>query len=187
MGELSPVFFKDLNINEDDYKSMAVSRMDYDLIAYNIGNRLHFMKNEEKIYFKVDIQEKIKNFFQLKKHIICICSEENIFFYKLIKLESYIIPFFVLVPQIGNIIQVYGFIYNALYIINDNNIYKLKPNNCYPNSNYDFSLEIENFIKLQIERENFSCIPICNLINRSPDNFLILKDNYINNNERDND
>ena len=178
VGELSPVFFKDLNVNENEFQSMFVSRMDYDLIAYNIGNKLYFMKNDEKIYYKVDVQEKIKNFFQLKKHIICICSEENIYFYKLIKLEPYIIPFFVLMPQISNIIQVYGCIYNALYIINYNYIYKLKQKNCCPNSDYDFALEIENFIK--IERENFECRPKYKFRNRYPDNILNLNDNYIN-------
>lgn len=110
--------------------------MDYDLLAYNIGNILYFMKNEEKICFKVDIKKKIKNYYQLKQHIVCIYSGKDFYFYKLINLEPYIIPFSVLISnRISDAIQIYECIFSDLYIIDkNNNIYKFKQSNSKPNS-----------------------------------------------------
>jgi len=148
IGELTPVFFKDLNIDNTD--SMIILRMDYDLIAYNIGKILYFMKEEEKVYFKIEVQDEIKYFFQLKDHIVCISSEENLFFCKLIKIEPYIISCSVLMPDINNITQVYGSVYKSLFIIDDEEyIYKLIPKNDGPNSDFDFSLQIENMVKIK--------------------------------------
>jgi hypothetical protein len=148
IGELTPVFFKDLNVDNND--SMIVLRMDYDLIAYNIGKILYFMKEEEKVYFKIEVQDEIKYFFQLKDHIVCISSEENLFFCKLIKIEPYIVSCSVLMPDINNITQVYGSVYKSLFIIDDEEyIYKLIPKNDGPNSDFDFSLQIENMVKIK--------------------------------------
>ena len=148
IGELTPVFFKDLNIDNND--SMIVLRMDYDLIAYNIGKILYFMKEEEKVYFNIEVQDEIKYFFQLKDHIVCICSEENLFFCKLMKIEPYIVSCSVLMPDINNITQVYGSVYKSLFIIDDEEyIYKLIPKNDGPNSDFDFSLQIENMVKIK--------------------------------------
>ena len=148
IGELTPVFFKDLNIDNND--SMIVLRMDYDLIAYNIGKILYFMKEEEKVYFKIEVQDEIKYFFQLKDHIVCISSEENLFFCKLIKIEPYIVSCSVLMPDINNVTQVYGSVYKSLFIIDDEEyIYKLIPKNDGPNSDFDFSLQIENSVKIK--------------------------------------
>ena len=148
IGELTPVFFKDLNIDNND--SMIVLRMDYDLIAYNIGKILYFMKEEEKVYFNIEVQDEIKYFFQLKDHIVCICSEENLFFCKLIKIEPYIVSCSVLMPDINNITQVYGSVYKSLFIIDDEEyIYKLIPKNDGPNSGFDFSLQTENTVKIK--------------------------------------
>jgi hypothetical protein len=148
IGELTPVFFKDLNIDNND--SMIVLRMDYDLIAYNIGKILYFMKEEEKVYFNIEVQDEIKYFFQLKDHIVCICSEENLFFCKLMKIEPYIVSCSVLMPDINNITQVYGSVYKSLFIIDDEEyIYKLIPKNDGPNSGFDFSLQIENMVKIK--------------------------------------
>lgn len=148
IGELTPVFFKDLNIDNND--SMIVLRMDYDLIAYNIGKILYFMKEEEKVYFKIEVQDEIKYFFQLKDHIVCISSEENLFFCKLIKIEPYIVSCSVLMPDINNVTQVYGSVYKSLFIIDDEEyIYKLIPKNDSSNSDFDFSLQIENNVKIK--------------------------------------
>ena len=140
---------------------MKVLRMDYDLIAYNIDKILYFMKNEEKVFFKVKIMEKIKHFFQLKKHIVVIVSEENIYFYKLMQLEPYIVPINVFIPKIekNNIVQIYGNIYQNLYILkNDKYIYKLvqKKENI---PNYDICLKIEYSIQIKDNLIN-NIIPI---------------------------
>jgi len=66
VGELALVFFKDLKISDDECNSMKISRMDFDLIAYNIGNILYFMKNEE-IHFKDVFKKKNKKLFSIKK------------------------------------------------------------------------------------------------------------------------
>jgi hypothetical protein len=184
VGELTPVFFKDLNLNKDECNSMVISRMDFDLIAYNIGNILYFMKNEEKIYFKIDIKEKIKNYFQLKKHIVCIYSGNDFYFYKLIKLNPYIIQFSVQMPNISNAIQVYGCIYNDLYIINDKNyIYKIKQNKNELNSKCELSLDIDKSLSLKSNnksREN-------NNKNKDDNSdILTLNNNRINNDNNDN-
>ena len=142
VGELTPLFFKDLNI--ENYESMIVLRMDYDLIAYNLEEILYFMKDEEEVYFKVSIPEKIINFGQLKEHIVGICSDENIYFYKLLKLEPYIVKLNVSIPYIENVFQVYGNIYDTIYALNNENIYKIinKKNKKEINTEYDFNLEI---------------------------------------------
>lgn len=155
IGELTPVFFKDLNIDNND--SMIVLRMDYDLIAYNIGKILYFMKDEEKVYFKIEVQDEIKYFFQLKDHIVCICSEENLYFCKLIKIEPYIVSCSVLMPDINKVTQIYGSVYKSLYIIDDEEyIYKLIPKNDGPNSGFDFSLQIENKVKIREANDIFN-------------------------------
>ena len=148
IGDLTPVFFKDLNIEND--KFMNVIRMDYDFIAYNIEKMLYFMKNEENIYFKVEVQDKIKYFFQLKEHIICICCENNVYFYKLMNIKPYIIPVYVFLPKINNIVQVYGNIYQDLFILNEElNLYELiiqiKDNKF---QNYDIYLQIIKYVNI---------------------------------------
>ena len=175
VGELTPVFFKELYTDYDEINSMIISRMDYDLIAYNIGNILYFMKNEGKIFFNVDIKEKIKKYFQLKKHIVCIYSGKNFYFYKLIKLEPYIIPFSVFILSLSNVIQVYGCIYNDLYIINNKGyLIKFNQNKSKPNSKYEISLDMTKFLNLRVEQNN-------NKKNKDSD-ILTLNDNHINNN-----
>ena len=155
IGNLYPVFFKDLNIahlnyNDNDNQSMAIKRMDYDFIAYNIEKGLYFMKDEEKIYFKVDIEDNINNFFQLKEHIIAICSTNNIFFYKIMKIQPYLVPFSISIPtKIKNIVQIYGNIYQNLYIIDiHKNLYNLFLNKKKPLKNGFSPLEIKSNINL---------------------------------------
>jgi len=193
VSKLSPVLFKDLKLKKEVYTSLIISRMDYDLIAYNIGNILYFMKNEEKIFFKVDIKKKINNYYQLKQHIICIYSGKDFYFYKLINLEPYIISFSVLMPNsINNVIQVYGCIFTELYIIDkNNNIYKLKQIKSKPNSKYNLSLEIEKKVKLKshkkdtknnniliLNKNKSNDIKLC-VIKGIGNNFLVMRENNL--------
>ena len=152
VGELTPLFFKDLNT--DKYESMIILRMDYNLIGYNIGETLYFMKDEEEVYFKVSISEEIIHFCQLKEHIVGVCSKENIYFYKLLKLEPYIVQINVLIPPLKNIFQIYGNIYDNLYALNCDNIYKLviKKEKKEVNSEFDFILEIECSTVINMEK-----------------------------------
>ena len=179
---LKPVFFKYLNIGTNAL--MKVLRMDYDLIAYNIDKILYFMKNEEKVFFKVKIAEKIKFFFQLKKHIVAIVSTENIYFYKLMELEPYIVPINVFIPQIdiNNIIQIYGNIYQNLYILNiEKYIYKLvQQKEIIPN--YDICLKTEYSIQI---KDNIN--PNFNINNFNiNDSYGISADNNSENNSENN-
>jgi hypothetical protein len=53
-------------------------------------------------------------------------------------------------PDINNVTQVYGSVYKSLFIIDDEEyIYKLIPKNDGPNSDFDFSLQIENSVKIK--------------------------------------
>ena len=163
IGNLYPVFFKNLNIdhlndndndNNNNNQSMTVKRMDYDFIAYNIEKGLYFMKDEEKIYFKVDIEDNINNFFQLKEHIIAICSINNIFFYKIMKIQPYLVPISISKPtKIKNIVQIYGNIYQNSYIIDIHaNLYNLFLNKKKPLKNGFIPLEIKSNINLNNEK-----------------------------------
>lgn len=119
IGELTPIFFKYLNF-EENYPEFKVLRMDYNFIAYNIGKMLYFMKNEEKVYFFVKLNEIITDYYQLKDHTVAICSKDNIYFYKLMQIEPYIAEIKVNFPEIDNISQLYGSIYDNLYVLTKN-------------------------------------------------------------------
>ncbi len=112
-----PVFFKYLNIEKGSKEKIKVLRMDYDLIAYSIGKMLYFMKNEEKVYFHIKINEKIENFYQLKDHIVTVLSKDNAYFYKLLKIKPYIVEINCNLPNRKNILQIYGSINDKLYIL----------------------------------------------------------------------
>ena len=183
IGELTPVFFKYLNF-EENYPQFKVLRMDYNFIAYNIGKMLYFMKNEEKVYFFVKLDEIITNYYQLKDHTIAICSKDNIYFYKLIQIDPYIIEIKVNFPKIDNISQLYGSIYDNLYVLTKSLfIHKLiheKINE--KNNKFDIFMKIE-FSKFAISniciKDSFSLYKDSFNNSYSNPNFII-KDNIIN-------
>ena len=137
----------------------------------------------KKYILRMFLKRKIKNYFQLKKHVVCIYSENNFYFYKLIKLEPYIIQFSVQIPSINNAIQIYGCIYNDLYIItNKGYIYKLKQNKRKPNSIYELSLDIDKFVSIQSNNKKRTN----NNKNQNKNNdILTLNNNRINNDNID--
>ena len=201
IGELMPVFFKYLNIEKGSKEKIKVLRMDYDLIAYSIGKMLYFMKNEEKVYFHIKINEKIENFYQLKDHIVTVLSKDNAYFYKLLKIKPYIVEINCNLPNRKNILQIYGSINDKLYILT-NDLFiqilirkktKLKKNN------NDILLDLKSSIQFTEElnsqkaskniksSKNDSCSDNKDLNNNSNNqnndsNYNNLNDLYLNNN-----
>ena len=166
IGELTPIFFKYLNF-EENYPQFKVLRMDYNFIAYNIEKMLYFMKNEEKVYFFVKLNEIITDYYQLKDHTVAICSKDKIYFYKLMQIEPYIVEIKVYFPKIDNIYQLYGSIYDNLYVLTENlSVYKLIHEKINENNN-----KFDIFMSIKFSKK---------IIPKGKNSFLCNKDSFDN-------
>ena len=147
--------YKDLNYI--DGNDITFNKMDYDFIAYNIGNILYFMKDKEAINFCIKLEENIISYSQLKQHLIAICTKHKIYIYKLLNIEPYFIECTIKIPDVSKIKQIYGNLFENIFILTKKEIIKLNNNNKLKGA-ADFNLMV-------INRKNYFVDPYNNTHN----------------------